>query len=109
MMLKIKIELKGKIKNNNYFLNHLWSSLLGDDGIKLLKAEVIVSFGLIHDVSIVHEFSELIIVEGFAQFSGDSLEAIEISVAVSFFIPNLENTGDAVSGFSVTYFWANYL
>lgn len=42
------------------------STLFGDNGVEFLKAEVIVSLSSIHNVSIVHHFCNLIIVQGFS-------------------------------------------
>lgn len=41
------------------------SSFFSHDGIKLFEGEVVMGFGVIHDISVVHHLSQLFIVQGF--------------------------------------------
>lgn len=98
----------GKIFTNNFQVN-TGSSLLGDDGVELFETEVVVGFSCIHDVSIVHHFSEFFIVKGLSELSCDSLEAIEVNAAIVFSVPQLVDLGDAIPGFDVADFGAHDL
>ena len=73
------------------------SFLLDDNVVEFFEAEIVVGFSVIHDVGVVHHLCELVIVQGLAEFSGDSFEAFEISIAVVFVVPDLENSRDAIS------------
>lgn len=73
------------------------SALFGNNAVEFFEVEVIVSLSSIHDVGVVHHFSEFVIVHGFTQFSSNSLEAIIINVSVTFFIPELEDSSDTIS------------
>lgn len=68
------------------------SSLLGNNVVEFFEAEIVVGFGVIYDVGVVHHLCELFIVQGLPEFSGDSFEAFEISIAVVFVVPDLENS-----------------
>ncbi len=61
-----------------------------------------MSFSSVHDVGVVHHLSELLVIHGLSQFSGNSLEAVEISVSVALLIPELEKSSDTIAGFNVT-------
>lgn len=61
-----------------------------------------MSFSSVHDVSVVHHLSKLLIVHSLTQLSGNSLEAVEVSVSVALLIPKLEKSGDTIAGFNVT-------
>lgn len=68
------------------------SSLLGNNVVEFFEAEIVVGFGVIYDVGVVHHLCKLFIVQGLPEFSGDSFEAFEISIAVVFVVPDLENS-----------------
>lgn len=78
------------------------SSLLGHNGVEFFEVEGIMGFGSVQDISIVHKLSQFVIIEGFSEFSCDSLEAIEISITVSFVVPQLEDSVNTISGGVVT-------
>ncbi len=84
-------------------------SLLSHDGVELLEVEVVVVVGAVDNVGVVHHLSQVLVVHGLAQLSGNSLEALEVDVAVSLLVPDLEHSGQSFAGFAVAHFRADDL
>lgn len=74
------------------------SSSFCHNGVKFLKVEGIMGFSSIENISVVHKFSQFIIIECFSKLSCNSFEAVKISNTVTFIVPQLENFVDSFSG-----------
>lgn len=77
----------------NWGANHRSVVLLYDDVVELVETKALVAFGVVNDVGIMHHFSKLVIIQGFAQFLRNSLETVEIYNSITFIIPKLEHLG----------------
>ena len=75
--------------------------LLGDDVVELIKAEPVVVVSSIDDVGVVHHFSDLVVVHGLTQLSGDSLEGVEVDDSSSLGVPEFEDLGQALAALGV--------
>jgi len=60
-----------------------------------------VGFGAVHDVGVVHHLGQLVVVEGLAQLTGNSLEAVEVSESASRLVPDVEDLGDSLARLGV--------
>lgn len=70
------------------------SSLLRcDNVVEFVEVEVLVGFGVVYDVRVVHQLSQLIIVQSFSQLLCDSLEIVEPNDSRSFVVPKFKNFG----------------